>query len=163
MAIAKVLFLDFDGVLNSEQQVRSEQRYGTYDEAHAMLELGICPLARSNFLYILDCIPDLKIVVHSTRRKRHSLDEFSISTQAPRDRFIGSTDFDIRDKSQAIVAWLKDHPEVVDFLILEDNTIYGFDKKNLLLTNPTNGLTLLDAKTAVEALGGENDKQLYLF
>ena len=158
----KVLFLDIDGVLNSEQLIRQQQRYGIYDEAKCLEGIDVCQLAKSNLLYVLDCIPELRVVVHSTRRKRFSLEEIAEAISIPLERFAGITDLDLRDKSQAIQKWLSDH-DVEKFVIVEDSPMYGFDKENLLYIDPTDGFLLTHAKRAVVILGGNNDKKLYLF
>lgn len=103
----KVLFLDFDGVLNSRQEVHYHKRVqvgfvwwikgllkhvvaGVRDLVpsdsrwrwrltwfglkHLSGHCIFCPIACSNIQYLLDIIPDLRIVVSSTWRNR-GLDE----------------------------------------------------------------------------------------
>jgi hypothetical protein len=160
----RILCLDLDGVMNSEQQVRQSKRNGTYNEAEALIKLDVCSIAASNLAYILDCVPELQIVVHSTRRKRFSLTEIANSLNLPVNRFFGITDPTIQDRSTALLNWVKKHEkELTHFLILDDSPIFGFEAKNIIYTDPTHGLLLSEAKDAVERLGGENDKEVYLF
>lgn len=158
----KVLLLDFDGVLNSEQQIRKDKRAGINSEAQGLVSLDICEMARSNLQYVFERVPTLKIVVHSTRRTRFSLDEFSVATGIPRENFIDITDPKIYDRHTAIFTWIKKHPSVTHYVILEDGPMPG-DLSRVVQTDPTNGLTLADAKRAVTILGEENDPDLYLF
>jgi hypothetical protein len=158
----KVLFLDFDGVLASEQQIRKDKRDGIDNEAKGLTCLDICPMAKSNFQYIFERAPNLKIVVHSTRRSRFSLDEFAEATGVARDAFIGITDPKYYDRFTAISTWLKLNPQVTHYVILEDGPMPG-DLSHVIQTDPTNGLTLTDAKRAVTVLDEENDPHLYLF
>ena len=160
----KVLFLDLDGVANSEQQVRQQERLGTFNEAEAMLRVDVCSIAISNLAYILDCVPDLKIVVHSSRRKRFTLEEIAGFVKLPIDRFFGITDPKIQDRSESIMTWVKKHEkELTHFLILDDSPIFGFESKNLINTDPSHGLLLREAKDAVDRLGGKNDEKVYNF
>lgn len=66
----KVLFLDIDGVLNSEQ---SAVYYGRLNVENGGLNDFSCPIAKSNLHSILEEFPDLRIVVSSTWRLGETL------------------------------------------------------------------------------------------
>jgi hypothetical protein len=147
-----VLFLDFDGVLNSEQQIRRDMREPNFNPNRSLIELDTCSLAVSNLKYIFECVPNLKIVIHSTRRKRFSL----------KDIFIGQVDHQYDDRHEGISNWLKKHPEVLNYVILDDSPIQG-PQDRILYTDPTNGLTLSNSKDIVDMLGGLNDPNFLKF
>lgn len=72
----KLLFLDMDGVLNSYQS--SHYFWKTkHNRTCFMCDFDtLCPIACSNLDYILEKVPDLKVVISSTWRKFHQLNEW---------------------------------------------------------------------------------------
>jgi hypothetical protein len=82
----KVLFLDIDGVLNSAQSAHFFHRERLLAKAghpgfldalgrRALRSEELCPIAVSNLLFILEKVPDLKIVVSSTWRLGREVSE----------------------------------------------------------------------------------------
>lgn len=167
----KVIFLDFDGVLNSAASFLLEER--KRKENPAMDDLGpvnqtLCNICTSNFRHILDEVPDAKIVISSTWRNLFELDwlrDKLAEYKIPGDRVIDKTPV-VRmfgERGEEIQDWLGEHPEVTDYVILDDNYIgppfqdgYLADGPNLVKTTWNVGLTLPLAVKAVKILGGKD-------
>src|SRR5258708_30810363 len=66
----KVIFLDFDGVLNSEASFRYEAR-----QKRKNIQDTLSAIACSNLQYILEQDADVKLVISSTWRKLHTMQE----------------------------------------------------------------------------------------
>lgn len=115
----KIIFLDIDGVLNSLTSKRDTSgRFG-----HRAFE---------NFRLILDRLPEASVVVTSTWRYEYSLSEmkayFCEVGIDPR-RIVDMTPDLRRDdgmirhypgRDEEIYAWLAQHPDVKQFVILDD-------------------------------------------
>lgn len=132
----RVLFLDIDGVLNSEKYARSLAKGGM---------LGIDPEA----VRILDEILEAtgaKIVLSSTWRLypdlradvRKNVGEFIDVTKSLRSGFRGD---EIRE-------WLERHPEVTEYAILDDDSDFYADQY-LYKTRFATGLTPEIAKRVI--------------
>lgn len=158
----KVIFLDFHGVLSSEQSILYYTRRGVVP-----LE-EMCPIACSNFQLILDHVPDLKVVISSTLRLTHSVEELKSMLRVngiDAKRVIGACPKDTpRDerlydsKAAVIYDWIaysiKRDMGVTNFLILDDSKeMKPLEAKHLWIS-AEHGLTLRDAKKAVEKLTG---------
>lgn len=178
----KVIFLDFDGVLNSAASFVLENRirkgkYMSKKRQAAVLNLPpvnetLCHVCTSNFQHILDEVPDAKIVISSTWRQLFDLDwlraklvEYGVDGSRVIDktpvihfRFSQSV-----DRGVEIKEWLDQHPEVTNFVILDDNYIGPPFQPNHIETGPNFvkstwnvGLTLPLAIEAVKILGGKD-------
>jgi hypothetical protein len=115
----KVIFLDFDGVLNYPSI------WGKY---RGRLEEALCPILTTKVGQLAaEC--DAKVVISSTWRKSFDLQELSSFlilkgfTDAD-SRVIGITpDLGYQHHRQdEILLWLAGHPEVTEFVILDDDT-----------------------------------------
>lgn len=167
----KVIFLDFDGVLNSaasfllENRIRKENKI--FDDLPPVNQT-LCKVCTSNFRHILDEVPDAKIVLSTTWRNLFEMDwlkdklfEYGI----PKDRVIDKTP-DLRwvERGEEIDAWLKNHPEVTKYVIIDDNFIGPpfqmpdefFGSETFVKTHWNTGLTLQKAVDAVKILGGKD-------
>lgn len=138
----KVLFLDFDGVLNSHQSAtfwhsrRDQEQWendmysswtGTLKEYIAH---DFCPIALSNVEELCRRVPDLKIVVSSTWRLGETVETLkkilapakvvadAIIDVTPHFRYRGGDDV---DRGHEIQDWLNRHPEVTHYVILDDD------------------------------------------
>lgn len=125
-----VLFLDFDGVLNSEASFRWEIRKKT-----AQVNNTLSPIACSNLQYVLDKCPELKIVISSTWRLLHTMDELKAKLAeygVDSSRVIDQTPNTFsRHRGREIGMWLEDHPEVERFVVLDDDRdAHVFDDGN---------------------------------
>lgn len=148
----KVLFLDFDGVLNSEQFVRAVAR-GSTKWKNTDLDHRAC----SNLQYILDQVPDCKIVISSTWRKLYELEElkkFLSHMGVDAERVIDVTPYRLSDRIRGgeIAEWLEDAKDVTSFAIVDDDSDMGELMHRLVRTDSTDGLTLSKAKAIVDML-----------
>lgn len=155
----KVLFLDIDGVLNSVgSAIYHNRNYcaGKFEES-SLLKLD--PICCSNLLYILEEVPDLKIVVSSTWRKykellsdfNRILDDLGINTY---EKVTGTTPVSEDGyRGYEIDSYLKDHPEIKDFVILDDDSDMEPHMNRLVKTDSRNGLTFADAEKVIEMFG----------
>lgn len=156
----KVLFLDFDGVLNSTQStilsVRQEQ-----DPVH-----DLCRVACSNLQLIIETVPGLKIVVSSSWRKLYSLDwlkehlaKYGVDSSVLID--LTPARFSSRPRGYEIQEWLDDykqeHPEdpITHFAIVDDDADMKHLMDNLVQTNAYIGLTYGKATDIVKMLGSD--------
>jgi len=138
----KVLFLDFDGVLNSHQSCtfwhnkRDQSKWenemysswtGTLKE---YLAHEFCPIALSNMEELCRRIPELKIVVSSTWRLGETVESLkkilapaklvsdAIIDVTPHFRWRGGDEV---NRGHEIKHWLDAHPEVTDYVIVDDD------------------------------------------
>lgn len=163
----KVIFLDFDGVLNSSASFIMESRKTAAERGmpvNKTLDRTCC----SNFQYILDKTPGLKIVISSTWRELFELDwlkehlkSYGIDSSLVIDKTpsLMGRGWDRADRGEEINAWLKEHPEVTKFVVLDDNYIGdGLEEAGkVVATSWTVGLTLDQARAAIAKVGGHSD------
>lgn len=138
----KVIFLDFDGVINSHQSAtfwhnkRDQQKWenemyadwpGTIKE---YIACEFCPIALSNVEELIRRIPDAKIVVSSTWRMGETVETLQAILKPSKlvaDAVIGTTPvFRGRDgksvlRGHEIKDWLDRHPEVTHYVIIDDD------------------------------------------
>ena len=144
----KVLFLDIDGVLNSEQ---SAIYYNRLNVENGGFNDFSCPIARSNLHSILEELPDLKIVVSSTWRLGETLESMrgvlaQLALIKP-DRVIGMTP-SLRGgkvRGDEIQAWLDANPGVERFVIVDDDSDMAHLMNSLVQTSWRHGLMRKDA------------------
>lgn len=116
----KVIMLDFDGTLNSEASFHMEIRRKVL---HVSNTLSV--VACSNLQYILDQDPEIKIVISSSWRKMHTMQElknilnsYGVNPSRVWDKtpavFSG-------DRAQEINLWLEEHPGDHLVVILDDS------------------------------------------
>lgn len=116
----KVLFLDFDGVLNSEASFRMEIRRKNNNVSNTLSSV-----ACSNLQFILEQAKDVKLVISSTWRKLHTMVELqnilnSYGVEAA--RVIGKTPLTMSgDRSHEIKLWLEENTNVTQYVILDDD------------------------------------------
>lgn len=161
----KVLFLDFDGVLNSAASFGYEERRR---EKNPELKLGpvnetLCNVCTSNFQVILEHFPQLKVVISSSWRTLFTLDwlkdklaSYGIDSSRVIDKTPGS---DWTFRGCEINEWLSKHPEVTTFVVLDDNEIGdGIPDSKIVKTSWNVGLTLPHALEAIQKLGGRKSR-----
>lgn len=165
----KVLFLDFDGVLNSETSFLYESHRRSRDREHGVggpvnetLSLHCCAALRE----VLIKYPDLKIVLSTTWRTMFDLNwlkaklaEYKIDS----DRVIGKTpvDHDFFRRGIEIQMWLNEHPEVTHYVIIDDNDWeishwHGNDR--FVQTDWERGMGLVHAKELIWKLSSKNQQ-----
>lgn len=166
----KYIFLDFDGVLNSMQFMRSdrflEATAGLSDAELYLLQYG----------YMLDSEPiklvnelvkktGATVIASTSHRIRYSLEEldamlakrgatFQISGKTPR---LSPRKFSQNiDRGEEIQAFLDELPEKAEaFVILDDLNNMIHLTPHLVLTRDMVGLTTEDAAKALKILNGE--------
>ena len=168
-----LLFLDFDGVLNTgkySRQLHREKRPG-WDDFGELFDLD----AVANLKFIIDTVPDVKLVVESSW-KASGMDYlagmwtvrdlpgklFGMTPDLPHEDLL---QFNLADpdsmvrveghcKGNEIHAWLKSHAdEECRYVILDDCSGFtGELKDHLVLVDPDEGLTREDALMAIMRL-----------
>lgn len=141
----KVLFLDFDGVLNTFTQRNFGEQFS--------------PGACKNLKSLLRRVPDLKIVVSSAWRMwgleyvKATLKKNGINS----DRVIDITGQENGNRGYQIQCWLNKHPEVTSFVIIDDESDMGELMNKLVKTSSFIGLTEKEVLQAVELLNNQKE------
>jgi hypothetical protein len=159
----KVIFLDFDGVLNSEASFRMEIR-----RKNNRVSDTLNPVACSNLQYILEQASDVKIIISSTWRKIHTLVELqnilnSYGVEAA--RVAGKTPATLSGhRGHEIRLWLDDNPNVTQYVIIDDDGDAitalnhgeeGTDQKgHFFETTPEDGLLFKHAQAIAKIFRG---------
>jgi HAD domain in Swiss Army Knife RNA repair proteins len=130
----KLLFLDFDGVLNSAQFARLQHRNWVKDKLNPRpYRDEFCPICCSNLLWVIEKNPDLKIVISSSWRLGTPLEELQALLERhgiPGILIIGKTPHLVNPgeptvpRGLEIQKWLDDHKEldVERFCIVDDDS-----------------------------------------
>lgn len=157
----KVIFLDIDGVLNSPatwalKELNDPLNKGVDQIDYSMLGLLSRIVSRTN----------AKIVISSTWRKIHSLDEIhdmfvARGWQHPRDTIIDRTPSSSHGfRGEEIKSWLDNH-EVQDYIILDDDSDMLPSQNNRFInTCGYVGLTYLEVRRAIALLNNDSDDHL---
>lgn len=158
----QVLFLDFDGVLNSKQHfmmIKNEEIETTEDPESADYLLMKLQVNVNNMWvlgYILRQLPELKIVISSAWGLHYNLDQFKRLFKhfdLPEDRLIGITPRKMSSyRCNEIQWWLEEAApaagETIQWIALDDHEIFRLDEddiRNQLLTDSWVGVTMNDA------------------
>jgi hypothetical protein len=164
----KVIFLDFDGVLNSQGSFLFETRKRKGMRKKNKQEIGpvnetLDPVCCSNFQYVLDKLPDVKIVISSSWRTMFDLEWLKsklASYGIDSSRVIDKTpEILFKDRGVEIEAWLNSHTElnITAFAIIDDNFIGGGYEYEVVLTSWNAGFTLEHARKTIQVLGCKVD------
>jgi len=157
----KVLFLDFDGVLNSHAYFASRQYRKGADK---------CEFVRGSEHFMLDpvCVHRLNwivtttgadVVVSSSWRHGYSLGDLAVilSRRGFTGRLVGKTDDFVAsatERGHEIAAWLERHKTLVErFVVLDDNSDMDGVRDCFVQTSAAVGLTREDAMRAIQILG----------
>lgn len=148
----KIIFLDIDGVLN---------RMGTVERfrGYIGIDAGLVPILNK----VIE-ETDAKIVVSSTWRNWPGIPEAEkrqFITDTLRDHgikgeVIGITPklfIDTSDRWREISLWLSIHPEVLDYVIVDDTWHMGELNEKFVRTNHGLGITEANAERMIEILG----------
>jgi hypothetical protein len=165
----KVIFLDFDGVLNSatsflhehnRRKVHKEQ--GVKGPINQTLSLHCC----AAFQEVLNKYPDVKVVLSTTWRTmfdlqwlKEKLSEYHIDSSrvigiTPEPRITG-------DRGHEIADWLSQHPEVTHYAIIDDNDwgiIASHGEDRFVHTDWDRGMGLNHAIELMKKLSANNQK-----
>lgn len=150
----RVIFLDFDGVLNSRR----------YLEKHGGVGVAIDP-ARLELLKQLVYATDAEIVLSTSWRSHWSIIGWMGDAVGQEiNRIFDSAGLYVYDKTpdlgrnrdEEIAAWLKAHPQVKSFVVLDDEPFgEGILRDHFVLTSRLrNGLDEDDVQAAVRILNG---------
>lgn len=168
----KVIFLDFDGVLNSAASFMATTKARKHLNKEQKLELPpvnehLDPVLANTFQYILSNVPDAKVVISSTWRNLFDLEWLKNHLKfygIDSSRVIDKTGVAYRgfssDRGVEIQEWLDAHPEVTHYTVIDDNHIGNGMEENgkVVATSWYVGLTLHDAIKAIDMLGGDGGK-----
>lgn len=166
----KILFLDFDGVLNSEQSKvfwRNQKDQETWEcdmskWSGGMLEYiakEYCPIAMSNLEELMRRTPDLKIVVSSSWRTSRTVQELKelFHSKFISDAIIDKTESFHNIRGEEIQKWLNEHPEVTnkDYVIVDDDRTAALKvhENNFVRVSPLHGFQYGDLLWAERILG----------
>ena len=147
----KVLFLDFDGVLNNKAWFVLNKTIDMFLEPDDTFRSNLDPHNMRIISYILKNIPDLKIVLSTSWRNSYKLDEIRSSFSAMgfkdiADRIIDKTSRK-SSRSQEILKWVDSNVEVTNWMTIDDRAIFNHEKHKIheLKTNSLTGITINDA------------------
>lgn len=164
----KVIFLDFDGVLNSHQSAtfwhnkRDQDKWENelYAEwqgtLYEYLALEFCPIALSNVEELVRKT-GAKIIVSSTWRLHNNVDDLK-NILAPA-KIVADAVFDRtprlpgKPRGEEIKAWLDQHPEVDQYVIIDDDRdMLPEQQDNFVNTSPLHGFLFGDMLSAERIL-----------
>lgn len=148
----KVIFLDFDGVLNSSKYLLNSEAYG----------VAIDPSRMALLKQIVDAA-DAKIVLSTSWREHWSKDLASCnSTGVLINNIFSEYDLQVYDKTPELHArreieiksWLDKHPEVKSFVVLDDRLLSAdYLNGHFIKTfNYFDGLDETDVQKAIDIL-----------
>ena len=166
----KVIFLDFDGVLNTGKYQRRLREKGEkwYDDYGPLFD----PEAVANLRMVLDAVPDARLVISSTWK----IDGLAFLRNLWEDRGMPGTihgvtpdcasdltDVDLSDpdniaalagKGGEVKAWLEENASKDCRYVIFDDTEYFFEDQmpHLVRTRPLDGILEEDARRAVRIL-----------
>ena len=140
----KVIFLDFDGVLNNY-----------YNPLHARRCLS--PIYIGNLNSLLSIVPDVKIVISSTWRIIRDLKQLKdvlalAGFKHPHVVIDTTPRISGSQRGQEIDQWLSDNKDVLSFVILDDDSDMDPHMDHLVKTNGYTGLTKNDVTQAASIL-----------
>lgn len=154
----KILFLDFDGVLNSEKYIRSCGKYGVIIDPSGMI-----------LLKKLVETTDAKIVLSTSWREHWEQDPQRCDNIGMEiNDIFGQYGLFVWDKTPTlnrcredeIAAWLNDNPQVTNFVVLDDRFLDSERIRGHFVKTSAyaNGLDNAAVETAIEILNSEERK-----
>lgn len=149
-----VLFLDVDGALNSARFLRDNP--GAFDCADDAEALDTVAVARLEQLLVRT---GAVIVVSSTWRILNTVEQildFLHRRGAPSAKIIGTTPHLTGYRGGEIRAYLKEHPEITRFAIVDDDSDMEPYYHKLVKTNKDEGMLDGDVELLVTMLNGTN-------
>jgi len=169
----RVIFLDFDGVLNSHQSFnfwhnkRDQAKWENemYEDWKGSLKeylaMEFDPIALNNMEDLIRKVPDLKVVVSSTWRLGETVESLQ-KILAPA-KLLSAAVIDVtprfpgKPRGEEIQDWLNRHPEVTDYVIIDDDSdMLESQKKNFVHTSTLHGFQYGDKLWAMRILGEGN-------
>ena len=159
----KVIFCDIDGVLIHVGSMIHNNRLYMAGQSTASSHKAIDPIAASNLQYILEEVPDVEIVISSSFRKYYTIealqkmfDKYNITGSF----IVGTTPvLENQPRGDEIALYLKYHPEITDFVIIDDDTDLEPYMDRLVKIDGKNGLTFSDAEKVIQKFGVIDEKK----
>lgn len=159
----KILFLDIDGVLNSDASEKYFKDLGcpapkTFDELKKTAYTRFCPVALNNLREIFKAVPDAKVVFHSTWRRHFDLSELremfayhgfkkTLFKDCTLIKLSGG------DKVHSINSYLDDYKKITNYAVVDDEDLsYGKVEGHFIQTDPKVGLTLENSNSIISLL-----------
>lgn len=145
----KVVFLDIDGVLNSNKEMIQfgHMWVKTKDVKHKLSPFGTWVMQRLS-------AHDVKIVLSSTWRLGTGPEEWKEVFDFPIYDKTCSCPFPGSVRGDEIALWLKEHPGVERYVIIDDDSdMLEEQMANFVKTNGMEGLTFFDSCKVCEILG----------
>lgn len=145
----RVLFLDFDGVLNAHYGwERDDPETSTYVTHECVAELS----------RVLGACQDVMVCISSTWRRFYTIDflrKFLADFEIPGHRVVSRTPMRMSEgpRGNEIQNWLNDHPFVKRFVIVDDDADMLHLLPKLVRTDAKVGLTTEKAKEIIERFG----------
>lgn len=137
----KILFLDIDGVLNSE---RSSFAFNGYPHDFSAHDMALFDHVAVALVRKLCAVTGCVIVLSSTWRLNFTAAQAAEALDLPiidRTPDLGSYD----TRSSEVSAWLAEHPEVTSYAIVDDVPVFDDPPANqsrFVQTDPAIGMTL---------------------
>ena len=140
MSLVKILFLDFDGVLNNYKERNFGEKFSS--------------AACGNLNLLLSRVPDLQIVVSSSWRiwGLDYLRKVLYKNGIDPERAIDVTGKEDGIRGIQIQAWLDRNPGVTNMVIIDDESDMGALSNKLAKTSMYVGLTSKEVDQAIEIL-----------
>jgi hypothetical protein len=160
-----VIFLDFDGVLNSAASFLYEdrKRKSRPEEDLGPVNETFCNVCTSNFQSILETFPNSKIVISSAWRNLYPLGWLKDKLRSygiDSSRVIGITPNTFSsERGREIDIWLKEHPDTKGYIAIDDNDdgiSYYHGKEHFVHTTWETGLTLPLVVEAIKKIKDQN-------
>lgn len=154
----RVIFLDFDGVLNSIQS-RHYHRHLSGPPTTLLFRDIWCPIATSNLRLIAEKLPDVHFIISSSWRHGRTLDKLRDILEpfgVPRVRVDGTTPYSSpkgNERGHQIQEWLTSHPEVTEFVIIDDDSDMVHLRDRLVHTTWLHGLQFGDVLQVFRLFG----------
>lgn len=158
----KAIFTDINGVLVSVSSMVNNNRQFLAGLTDKTSDKALDPVAMSNLQYILEEVPDVEIIISSSWRKHYTLealqeifDQYNISGSF----IVGTTPvLDSDYRGQEIALYLKYHPKITNFVIIDDKANLEPYMDRLVQVDGKNGLTFSDAEKVIQKFGESNEK-----
>lgn len=149
----RVIFLDFDGVLNSWRYVREEQEAGRRVQLHNPDH--VLDRAAVRVLNRIVRRSGARVVISSTWRFLHPLPKLRAMLRAAgfRGAVIDSTPVRHVERCHEIREWLDAHPEVTTYVAIDDD-VDAHIEGHFVRTHFDAGLTAAHVPAALAALEG---------
>lgn len=169
----KVIFLDFDGVLNSLQSFnfweskREQDDWEKGLQAHQgslkeYMAMEFCPICVHNVQRLVQYNPGVKIVISSSWRVGETVETLKNMLKMSKpiaDAIIDVTESFSNIRGEEIQKWLDAHPEVTDYVILDDDqNMLDSQKEHFVNTKFMHGFQYGDLLWARRILGERNPR-----